>query len=224
MSSAFSYPLPLPLVPANLYLFAMLLWSLATSPKVKALKRFRKSQDLPPLPPIFSLWSEKRHFILPSCPESDYPSHVPSNVTACGPITLPEVSVSKLDPELFAWLRRGATVLINLGSEIVVDDIMASEIAFGLKILLHRIPGIQVLWKLKTKGGHGISSDQNPSNGFKGFGIKGDAVGAISKEIVDGRVRIVEWLSVDPFSVMKTGSIICSIHHGGSTSFHEALR
>lgn len=103
---------------------------------------------------------------------------------------------------------------------------MADEIAFGLKILLHRIPGLQVLWKLKTKTEteNGISSAQTPADRLKGIGIKGDSVHAISEEIANGRVRIVEWLGVDPLAVMKTGNIMCSVHHGGPNSFHEALR
>lgn len=156
---------------------------------------------------------------MPSIPETDYPIHIPPNVTSCGPITLPSASVAKLDPELFTWLKRGPIVLVNLGSQIVVDDVMASEIAFGLKILLHRIPGLQVLWKLKTKNGRGVDL----TNGFKGVSIKGDATSALSKEIVDGRVRIVEWLKVGPLAVMKTGNVMASIHHGGTNSFHEAL-
>lgn len=204
----------------------MLPWSLYTSPIIKSLKKFRKSHDLPPLPPIFNIWNERHHYLVPSTPESDYPCHIPSNVTPCGPITLPNAPISKKDPQLFAWLKRGPTVLFNLGSHIVVDDTMAVEIAFGLKILLHRIPGLQVLWKLKTKRerGHGISSAQNPADGFKGTGIKGNSVQAISKEILDGRVGIVEWLGVDPLSAMKTGNVMCSVHNGGSNSFHEALR
>lgn len=224
-SSAFAYPLPLSKIPANLYLSIMLPWSFHTSPEIKSFKKFRKSHDLPPLPPVFNIWNERHHYIFPSTPETDYPCHIPSNVISCGPITLPEAPISKKDPELFSWLKRGPTVLLNLGSYIAVDDTMADEIAFGLKILLHRIPGLQVLWKLKTKTEteNGISSAQTPADRLKGIGIKGDSVHAISEEIANGRVRIVEWLGVDPLAVMKTGNIMCSVHHGGPNSFHEAL-
>lgn len=206
-------------LPANFYLHLHSKWTQSHTSSIKALKKFRAKNDLPPLPATHNIYNSRRHYLVPSIPESDYPISIPSNVSCCGPITLPSASVAKLDPDLYTWLKRGPTVLVNLGSQIVVDDAMAGEIAFGLKILLHRIPGIQVLWKLKTKNGRGVSR----GNGFNGMAIKGDATSALSKEIVDGRVRIVEWLIIGPLAVMKTGNVMASIHHGGTNSFHEAL-
>jgi len=223
IASGFRYPVPWHLIPANIYLKLALIWLLVTSPKVRALMRYRKSNKLPSLPPVFNIWQEGNHYLLPSVPETDYPCRIPSNVTSCGPILLPVTPVSSQDPELLTWLQHGPTVLINLGSHVRMDDAMARDFSSGLKILLNKKPGIQVLWKLKTSGGLAVSSDAKSGSGFSGTGLNKGSLGSISAEIVDGRVRIVEWLSVDPLAILQTGLIACSVHHGGSNSFHEAL-
>ncbi|KAH9214129.1 hypothetical protein DL95DRAFT_504496 [Leptodontidium sp. 2 PMI_412] len=189
LTSGFSYPVPLHLIPANIYLKVALIWILVTSPKVRALIRYRNSNKLPSLPPVFNIWQENNHCLLPSVPETDYPCHIPPNVTPCGPILLPVTPVSRQDPDLFTWLKRGPTILINLGSHIRMDDTMAREFSSGLKIFLDKSP----------------------------------ILGSIAAERSSGRIRIAEWLSVDPLAILETGLIACSVHHGGSNSFHEAL-
>ncbi|KAH7346493.1 UDP-glucoronosyl and UDP-glucosyl transferase family protein [Rhexocercosporidium sp. MPI-PUGE-AT-0058] len=224
IASGFSYPIPWQLIPANIYLKLALIWILVTSPKVRALIHYRKANKLPSLPPVFNIWQEDNHYLLPSVPETDYPCHVPPNVTPCGPILLPVTPVSHQDPDLFTWLKRGPTILINLGSHIRMDDIMAREFASGLKIFLDKKPNVQVLWKLKTFGGVAVSSKSKPgSGGFTDSGLGRKNLATLSAEISNGRIRIVEWLSVDPLAILETGIIACSAHHGGSNSFHEAL-
>jgi hypothetical protein len=104
----------------------------------------RKGQNLPALPPVFNIWQRENNYLGPSIPETDFPCHIESNVTPCGPILLPVPSVSEVDPELQAWLMRGPTVLINLGSHIRMDGSMAQECAASLKVLLDKRPHIQV--------------------------------------------------------------------------------
>ncbi|KAH7410788.1 putative UDP-glucoronosyl and UDP-glucosyl transferase [Cadophora sp. MPI-SDFR-AT-0126] len=223
IASGFQYPVPWHLVPANIYLKVALLWILVTSLKVRALIRYRKNNQLPSLPPVFNIWRVDNHYLLPSVPETDYPCHIPSNVTPCGPILLPVTSVSDQDPELLMWLQRGQTILINLGSHVRMDDTMAREFSSGLKILLDKKHNVQVLWKLKTSGGLAVSSHIKSDSGFSGTGLNKESLDSISAEIADGRIRIVEWLSVDPLAILQTGLVACSVHHGGSNSFHEAL-
>lgn len=126
------------------------------------------------------------------------------------------------DPELLAWLEQGPTVLINLGSHIRMDDTMAREFAGALKILLDSKPDVQVLWKLKRSGGLGIRP--NSKSESDGGNVTADSLEEIETEITTGRVRVEEWLSVDPVAVLQSGHVTCSVHHGGSNSFHEALR
>lgn len=202
----------------------MLLWILVTSPKVKGLMSWRKARQLPKLPPVFNIWQKENHYLVQSVPETDYPCYIPLNVTPCGPILLPVRSVSDHDPELEAWLARGPTVLINLGSHIRMDDDMARQFALGLKIALDKMPDIQVLWKLKTSGGLAVSSQVKTTSGFQGAGIAQESLEAIKTSMSSGRVKLLEWLTVDPLAVLQSGHVVCSVHHGGSNSFHEALR
>ncbi|TVY67503.1 Glycosyltransferase sdnJ, partial [Lachnellula suecica] len=229
LSSGFPYPVPWMLIPANIYLRLRMVWILITSPAIKALMAWRKARSLPSLPPIFNIWQPQDHFLVPSTPETDFPCYIEPNVTGCGPILLPVPSVSEIDPALQAWLMRGPTVLINLGSHIRMDGPIAREFAAALKTLLDARPDIQVLWKLKTSGGLSLRDGSNPvpksksDSGFKGTGLEEGSLDAISNEVEAGRVKILEWLSVDPLAVLQSGDVVCSVHHGGSNSFHEAL-
>lgn len=222
VSSAFPYPVPWYLIPANIFLKVMLLWILVTSPKVKEMISWRQSRGLPKLSPVFNVWKKENQYLLVSTPETDYPCYVPPNVTPCGPILLPFRSVSEQDPKLQAWLEGAPTVLINLGSHIRMDDEMAKQFALGLKMVLEKMPSIQVLWKLKTSGGLSVSRAKATS-GFSGTGAKQELLEAIAPYMSTGRVKVVEWLSVDPLAALQSGHVICSVHHGGSNSFHEAL-
>src|ERR1700678_4136462 len=38
-----------------------------------------------------------------------------------------------------------------------------------------------------------------------------------------GRVRIMDWLTVDTLPLLETGYVVASIHHGGSSSYNEAM-
>lgn len=106
-----------------------------------------------------------------------------------------------------------------------MDDNTAREFAVGLKMFLDKQPGVQILWKLKTSGGISVSSQSQTKSegGFAGCGLNNASLDALSLGIANGRVRIVEWLSVDPSAILQTGLVACSVHHGGSNSFHEAL-
>ncbi|TVY46445.1 Glycosyltransferase sdnJ [Lachnellula occidentalis] len=226
ISSAFPYPVPWHLIPANIFLKTRLIGTLVTSPTVRSLMSWRKAQNLPALPPAFKTWQKENHYLVPSIPETDFPCHLESNVTACGPILLPSSSVSEIDPELQAWLMRGPTVLINLGSHIRMDGSMARQFASTLRHLLDKRPDVQVLWKLKISGApafqNGTNSKSNLDGGLGGTDFEGP-LDEISYELATGRVKVLEWLSVDPLAVLQTGRVVCSVHHGGSNSFHEAL-
>ena len=74
-------------------------------------------------------------------------------MTGCGPILLPVPALSDVDPSLFAWLQRGPTVLINLGSHIRMDAAVILEFSLALKALFGIRPDIRILWKLKRPGG-----------------------------------------------------------------------
>jgi hypothetical protein len=62
-------------------------------------------------------------------------------------------------------------------------------------------PNVQVLWKLMK---------------FGDFQLDG-------ADVDGNRLRVTSYLQADPVSLLRTGKLICVVHHGGSNSYHEAL-
>lgn len=227
IASAFPYPVPWHLIPANLYIKIRGLTILLTNAKIKELVAFRKSENLADLPPAFNIWKKEYHYLLPSIPETDFPCNLMPNVTPCGPLLLPFQPVAEGDPELEIWLRQGPTVLINLGSHITMDDAMAREFSAALKALLDIQPKVQVLWKLKKSGRLTLQTarefKEKSAAEREADRVTAASLEAISSEIESGRVKVEEWLSVDPLAVLRSGHVVCAVHHGGSNSYHETL-
>lgn len=149
-------------------------------------------------------------YICPYLPATDWDSgfrDIPSNVIGCGPITLPSVSIEDVDKELWNWLGKNATILINLGSHFSMDAKAALEMAKGIKAVLESRPDLQCLWKLK-------------------YDWKCDAEleKAVCTLIDSDRLRMVSWLNVDPCSLLESGRIACSVHHGGANSYYESCK
>jgi hydrogenase maturation factor len=44
----------------------------------------------------------------------------------------------------------------------------------------------------------------------------------LGNEMQAGRLRVVDWLTVDPLALLKEGNVVCSVHHGGANSFYES--
>ena len=86
---------------------------------------------------------------------------------------------------------------------------MVEQLAKGISVAIQheRDQGrkIHVLWKLKGMD---------------------DVDAVLQKELGNemqaGRVRVVNWLTVDPLALLKEGSVMCSVHHGGANSFFES--
>ena len=36
------------------------------------------------------------------------------------------------------------------------------------------------------------------------------------------RIVLVDWLKPDPIAILRTGCVVCFVHHSGSNSYHEA--
>ena len=132
---------------------------------------------------------------------------IPENVTACGPVVLDVAPAEQQDPELVAWLSRAPTVLINLGSSVKYTEAMARAMTEAL-VPVFESTDAQVLWKFR-KTGHYESE-----NRFRE---------PVEKYIQSGRLRLEEWLHVDPVSLMNTGLITVSVHHGGANCYYETV-
>ncbi|CAI4214416.1 unnamed protein product [Parascedosporium putredinis] len=110
------------------------------------------------------------------------------------------------DPELTAWVKQKPTVLINLGSVFVYDEGRAKAMANAIANVLSQVD-IQVIWKFKKLHTYG-DDFKSPLQSF----------------IDTGRVKLIDWLAVDPAALLETGDIMALVHHGGSNCYHEAMR
>lgn len=163
--------------------------------------------------PFADSWMPNRLHLSPALKELDWPFDVPDNVVPCGPILLPVAPIKTQDPEMFAWLHRGPTVLINLGTLYAPNPSVVLEIATGVKTFLASCSDrkIQVLWKLPK---HPHDQDE----------IYAQSVTPLQKEMEADQVRIRSWFEVEPLAMLETGQIVCSVHHGGANSWYEAIQ
>lgn len=145
-------------------------------------------------------------------------------IAPCGPIVRHSQSLAITDPDLNAWLARGPTIYVNLGTQFKITAAEALVFALALRDLLDAAEkNLQVMWKVKrrTEGSEG-----NQTSGSRELSWDGEwkAVrDALLPEIEADRVRIVSWVDADPCAVLQSGHIVCSVHHGGASSHHEAL-
>ncbi|CAG7959066.1 unnamed protein product [Penicillium olsonii] len=208
INSGFAYPLPWSQILPNIYLAIRLILSLAFSPRLKALQQARNAHGIPgPNPPI----GISAQTIIPSHPDTDYPCSIPSNITCCGPILRACPSLSEQDPDLASWLASRPTVLVNMGSGVVWDTRRTKNFAEGIRVLLERRGWVQVLWKMQTVSLMGEAEQD------------GVALECIREYVDSGQVRIMAWLP-DPIAILKSGNVLCMVHHGGANSFHEAVQ
>lgn len=104
-----------------------------------------------------------------------------------------------------------------MGTLVIMDKSLNQEIASGLGVFLSRHPDIQILWKIQKCYSYEEVNYQNP-------GAPDEIIhGLLTAELSSGQVRIVNWLKADLVSILESGHVICSVHHGGSNTSHEAI-
>ncbi|KAG7090558.1 hypothetical protein E1B28_009666 [Marasmius oreades] len=219
VSTGYPFPIPLHLIPANLYVTFRMIYTIATQPHLKAINHLRK--ELYGLSnPITHEFTLDTPYILPSTPETDFPGLLPTpNLTCCGPIVVPSFKSIDEDDELKTWLEesgRQRTVLINLGSHAVSGVEAVRQIAGGIRILLADRSlsdseeggntQVQFLWKL-----------------LPDEAIRTALREVIKEEMKEGVVRVVDWLEVEPRVILEHPNVVCSVHHGGANSFFETI-
>jgi hypothetical protein len=206
MSSGYAYPIPWYLIPSNIYLSLRFLYSVLVMPKMVEKKSYLKEQGLINPLESFSAHQEDYLWLSQGMLEADFPlSVIPSSVIPCGPMFLSVAPAAGQDPGLASWLERAPTVLNNLGSHFNYDENGAVEMARAIKTLLANSK-VQVLWKFNKRREYGD-----------------DFLKELKGEIADGRLRLESWLKVDPASLIETGNIALSVHHGGASCYHEAV-
>ncbi|KAF9261535.1 UDP-Glycosyltransferase/glycogen phosphorylase, partial [Marasmius fiardii PR-910] len=213
LSTGYPSPVPLHLIPANLYVTFQMIYTMVTHPHLKAIDHLRKER-YGLSNPIMDAFSPDIPYLLPGTPETDFPGLIPThNLTCCGPILTPSFkSIKDDDPELKTWLdssERPRTVLINLGSHVISNAEAAKQIAIGIRLMLSDSEEggkVQFLWKLLP--------EPESRKALKEV---------ISEEMEKGIVKVVDWLEVEPRVILGHPNVVCSVHHGGANSYFEAV-
>ncbi|PWY89142.1 diacylglycerol o-acyltransferase [Aspergillus heteromorphus CBS 117.55] len=210
----FRYPLPWRSIPANAMAVIEAAKIYRRSGRQRQIREWRMKHHIQGRFPFADAWRPDRFHLTPGLKELDWPFEVPDNVLPCGPILLPVASVKAQDPELDRWLRSAPTIMVNLGTLYAPDPRVARNIAAALRTFLDAWTGesnLQVLWKL-------------PKHTEDCVHVYEEAVDLLRSEIQTGRVRIQPWFQVEPLSMLESGQIICSVHHGGANSWYEAIQ
>ncbi|KAK4498333.1 hypothetical protein PRZ48_010991 [Zasmidium cellare] len=155
--------------------------------------------------------------IVSSLPAIDFPLIMPKHIVPCGPIVLSGSPLAEADPRLDRWLGRRPTIYINFGSIHKTSEELAMQMAQALSIVLSTatIDGdprpLQVLWKLNRLGHFDVFAQGSRIHRILGEYLSRD------------RIRIVEWITADPSSILASPNVVCAIHHGGANSYNEAI-
>ncbi|EAQ91697.1 hypothetical protein CHGG_03632 [Chaetomium globosum CBS 148.51] len=230
MGSAFPFPVPATSIPANIFYSLTQIYYAVTDRRTKAVAAHVKKAvgaDLVTFQHLMMRPPKDRKILVSNRPEIEFPlAVVPKHLTPCGPVIRPVPPVTEVDGELDAWLRRGPTVFVCLGTHRNMEEWEALEMAEVILRLLEAAEGekgdvggvrgkVQVLWKLKRTVLGGAAPYET------GPGTK--VYEALKNEIEADRVRIVDWVKPQPSAILQVKSVVLSINHGGANSFHDAL-
>ncbi|KAI8630105.1 hypothetical protein F5Y19DRAFT_484015 [Xylariaceae sp. FL1651] len=206
MGSGLQYPVPWSKIPENVVLNLQLISAMLRMPEIHEKKAYLKSKGFKDPINFLALHRPDVPWLSQTMPEASIPVEViPQNVTCTGPITLSLSTASEQDEELASWLTKAPTILVNLGSGFEFSEERAITMAGAIARVLQG-SNVQVSWKLKKES----SYDDRFLEPLLPFTNA-------------GRVRVERWLAVDPPSLLDSGHIIASVHHGGSGCYHEAI-
>jgi hypothetical protein len=206
LGSGYEFPLPWRKIPSNAYLILRLIYAVVMSPSVKAKREILTAKGIAEPLDFFEIRHTDVPWLLMAFPQGSIPvDYIPPHVTCCGPIVRDLATVQEQDKHLHKWLKRADTILVNLGSQVKYNERRAVAMAEALATVLEKTDA-QVLWKFRKLYEY--------DDGF---------LKPLKKYVDNGRLRIEAWLSVDPFSLLKSGHISVSVHHGGANCYHETL-
>ncbi|KAJ0306962.1 hypothetical protein Brms1b_010154 [Colletotrichum noveboracense] len=122
--------------------------------------------------------------------------------------------------EEFVEIYRDVELYMNLGTHRSFDVAKATEVAYAFRSLFDaaktsHLSNLQLIWKMPRVASEGDTS------GFEGPWKEIKDI--LESEIDQDRVKIVDWITAEPKSLLQSGHVVCSVNHGGSNSFHEAI-
>ncbi|EHK22795.1 glycosyltransferase family 1 protein [Trichoderma virens Gv29-8] len=216
--SGFDYPVPWSKIPLNIHFTWYLYKAIKNDPQRKEVQSYLTAHTVLRSPvDLVKNRPEGVKILVSSLPQLDFPLKIPPHVVPCGPILRRSEPLVDTNPKLAEWLAQGRTIYINLGALFKVSEGQAVEMAKALKIVINSIEKddekgpIQVLWKLKKKGRYSV---YEPTCILSRI---------LRHEFALDRVRVMDWIQAEPISILNTGSVVCSVHHGGANSFNEAI-
>lgn len=208
--SGHPFPVPWRLIPANIYQILRTLHAIRLTPGLKELKDRLKAHGIRDPLNYYGLYGEDTPWITQYAHGASTPvNYVPRNVTVTGPIVISSTPAEEQDAELVAWLTGASTVLINLGSTTLYDKPRATAMVGAIAQILEARPDLHVLWKYMMDDATDATIE--------------DYLGPVQRFIDNDRLRISRWLTVDPASLLESGLISASVHHGGANCYWETI-
>jgi hypothetical protein len=205
-----TYPLPLLSIPLNILVAIAFILTLMVHPARRALDADRKVAGLSGS--VLSPPGENAVCIIyASLAELEYP-HVPNPRTVfAGPILTPVPPVdADTYPDMAAFLARGRTILINMGTLFKYDTDDVNGVVEGIvaarRELQHK-GGLQVLWKLPD-----ISTFE---------ALLDERLGSPTQR--QEWVRIEKWINPPALAVLQHPNLVASVHHGGASKMGNTL-
>ncbi|PHH85599.1 hypothetical protein CDD83_194 [Cordyceps sp. RAO-2017] len=218
--SGYPFPIPFHLIPLNIFLKLCTAFYWYTDRRRRQVSDHVEAQIGVTLCTPVNLIRGNDHgikILVSSHAQIDYPLTIPPYVYPCGPIVRSAPPLAGAAPGLADWLARGPTMYINMGSIFTFPSGQAVELARALRITFDAIDkhskaaNLQVLWKWKRSQRPDDKEAESPV-----FEVLGRQIGK-------DRVRIVDWLPVEPISILQSGHVACAVHHGGANSYNESI-
>ncbi|PYI08226.1 UDP-Glycosyltransferase/glycogen phosphorylase [Aspergillus sclerotiicarbonarius CBS 121057] len=212
LGSGFVYPLTCWAKLRNVYLGIHLEGAVKNSERFKDVEEARHARGIQgptPIPYMHHGKGINSTILSPAHLETDFPLTVPENITLCGPLVPPYRPIAEEDPEIAHWLSQRPTVLLNMGTRFNYDEKLQVEFGRAVCNLLDAKSNLQVLWKLQR--------DEEVT-------VSRELVEILQRHMLQQRVRIENWFAFEPMSLLMSGHITCVVHHGGASSYHEAVR
>ncbi|KAI0914220.1 hypothetical protein F4823DRAFT_573654 [Ustulina deusta] len=211
--SGIPYPVPWTKLPENIYINIRYFYAMLRMRHYTAVQKYLESNGI--IHPVnwFNLRNADVPWFTQALPGASTPVDVlPQNVTLTGPIILSLSRAEEQAPALTEWLARTPTVLLSLGSLFIWTEAHATAMAQAIADMLVWRSDLQVLWKFVKAP---IDNE--------GTTYGDEFMTPLRPFLEDGRLRIESWLDVQPVSLLETGHIVASVHHGGAGCYHEAL-
>ena len=180
-----------------------MLYSYLTAREISTLVKHRNSHGIFGRLPHETPLRKATRVISPDIVGLDFPFTRPSNVRLYGPIVFDGVPVLDLDPQLSNWLDATPTVLMSTRTHFTYTKAQVRAVLRGFLIPLDT--KTRMLWKLPRHSSFNDIIDEL----LPGIGDK-------------ERFMIMDWIPVDPFSIMTHKNVVALVHHGGANSYFEA--